>query len=76
MPISKCNIDSVWKNENISKKVIRKTQTGVHEHVFVPITFIQERHIKQNRSKIEDRDHGHYANCPLYHFDVIKCKLF
>ena len=38
--------------------------------MFVPITFIQERHIKQNVSNIEDRGHGHYANCPLYHFDV------
>ena len=44
--------------------------------MFVPITCIQEHHIKQNVSNTDDRDHGHYANCPLYHFDVIKCKLF
>ena len=69
-------MDSVWKNKNITKNFKRKTQICVHKHVFVPITFIQERHIKQNESNIEDRDHDHYANCPLYHFDVIKCKLF
>ena len=76
MSISKFNIDFIWKNKNITKILMRKTQTCIHEHVFVPITFIQERHIKENVSNIEDRDHVNYANCPLYHFDVIKCTLF
>ena len=65
MSISKVNIDFVWKK--CHQNLIRETQIYIHKHVFVPMILTQERHIQQNVSNIEDRDHGHYASCPLYH---------
>ena len=70
MSISKFNIDYVWKNTVITKNLMRKTQTRVHKHVLVPITFIRERHINQYVSNIEDRELGTTVIMLIIHYTM------